>query len=293
MDKSVVLFDWCIPKTTVKDETKRTLAARDHLEKLLRIHKINGANVELAAIPSSNLYALECLKHDNTKLRATGKTDLVIRKSTTCQFPDNELGMAFLIIELKTDKALLTVAQLLLELISASIMSTICHQGIVILGTDLNKKWYIGHFFAFNQIQICNYKCMFVAIDHLKHLIESSEERGRNLIPLSSVYEADEDGGRGTRPSDAPSAPRDDKKDGSRKTDRPMKPPSSQKGSRTLTGEKGAHFSNLLDSLEQDLSGCLSENDVQDFEKRALIRCLAAHMNRVSSVDVQIPVWAQ
>ena len=285
-------FDWCIPRTESKDEAKRTPAARDHLDKLLKIRKINGVHVELAAIPSSNLYPLECVKHDHTKIRATGKTDLVLRKNAPFQFSDNELGMAFAIIELKTDIAPLTTIQLLLELISASMMSTTCHQGIVILGTDLNTKWCIGHFFAYNQIEICSYKCMFVAIDHLKRLIDSSEERGRNIIPLPSVYEADEDAGRGARPSEDPSAPKDDKKDGSRKTDRPMKP-SSQKGSHTLTGKKGAHMSNLLDSLEQDLSGCLSENDVQDFDKRALIRCLAAHMNRVTGVGVQVPVWAQ
>jgi hypothetical protein len=180
-----VKFNWCQRGSLKRDEDQRTPAARDKLSTLLVLEKKN----EIVDVHNNNMVSLE----KGTR-SAAGKTDLAIREKSKVVFKDNIFLFASAVVELKTDKASLSVCQLRLELVSLSKMSKY-EQGVVVLGTDLNTKWATAHFERYNCITITTYDSAAAALDAFVELLSSATARGDRNQPLGGIDEIEGDEG--------------------------------------------------------------------------------------------------
>ena len=127
------------------------------------------------------------------KRKSNGFSDLAIGDLESLLLPDTRdltFGLSAALIELKTGKAALKQGQLLLQLVSFSMISN-AQKGVVILGTDCATKWRLVYFTKSNEITIQQYTCGKKCLDDLSELIQGSTEKGVALAPspLPTVME--------------------------------------------------------------------------------------------------------
>jgi hypothetical protein len=189
---------------------------------------------------------------------SSGKTDIIIRLATSMAFEDSKYCDALGAVELKTSGSDIRLSQLKLELVALSLMSELCYQGVVILGTDLCKKWVLGQFEQHNRLTFTKYRHGSVALRDFKAALSSAQNRGAALrdaavaASLSSVPEQHAAGAAGAAAAAAAAA---------------------------------------ADS-EQDLDGVLPAAELAAFQREQFLFSYAAALNRGTDAGVVVPSWA-
>ena len=130
------------------------------------------------------------------KRKSNGFSDIAVGPSEAMNFAvararDLVLSYAVALVELKTGKADLKPGQLLLQLVSLSLISG-KGQGVVVMGTDCATKWHLLLFSGHNRIVVRPYshgkKCV---ADFKALIVESTTRMKQNAAPekLASIVE--------------------------------------------------------------------------------------------------------
>jgi hypothetical protein len=259
-----------------EDEDQRTPAACDYVTTLLDMASINDrenvVTLEVADVHNNDMFPLQ--GHHKT---ATGKTDLVVREVANSHI--NQLCYAAGLVELKTKAASLCEAQLLFELTSASKMSKY-QQGVVLLGTDLNTKWYVVYFQRRNCIVIDQFDDGLVALVSYKELLTSAASRRQHLTALDPIAEhpppPGDSGGNGSSSSSS-----DDNGDNGDGGSRNKSVGGSLQQTMGIGGSKG-----VTDALDQNLDGCCPTDEVDEFDNYQFCCLLATALEQHTGCPV-------
>jgi len=122
------------------------------------------------------------------KYKSNGFSDLALGHASSIEHAmqhnkDLVLCYADALVELKTDKSELKQGQLLLQLVSGSVLSN-KKKGVVVLGTDCATKWRLLHFTDHNQISVQPYRHGKKCLEDFKKLVETGKERSKLVSPL-------------------------------------------------------------------------------------------------------------
>ena len=154
------------------------MSAVARLKELLVGLKIDSDERELEYL-NFRKYSLTTLTAAGKK--ATGCTDGLIRLVDLMHSnTDHHFAFAVGEAEFKTNKSRIKLYQNLLELTSLSISSEF-GQAVVLIATDLNKKWQLMFFDKPNHITIQNFLFGSVAISTFKGLLQTVKGRKAKL----------------------------------------------------------------------------------------------------------------
>jgi hypothetical protein len=274
-------FSWKMTDDGKEDEAARTDDAVKHLSTNLSLSKIfNGeedSEVEIVNVCQTHMWPLTY--NHNT---ARGKTDLAVREKSAA-VPPNFLSFAMGLAELKTSSASIKEAQVVFELVSASRMSKY-EQGVVILATDLNTKWWVAWFDDVNRIIIRTFLGGTVALSFFKDKLENAFMRASTLkqqltakqLPSISKDHGGNSGYGGGAGGDSSGngGGGGGGGDGGGNTTGG----NSSGGILSVTASAGA--SNVAThSLEQDIVGCLPDAEVETFNEHTFRHMLARELH--------------
>jgi hypothetical protein len=135
------------------------------------------------------------------KQKSNGFSDLALSPTVSMTHAltnakDHALAYTVALVELKTGQAEQKLGQLLLQLVSLSMVSG-TNQGVVVLGTDCATKWLLLHFSDFNKIIVQPYRHGKKCLADFKNLILARTARmEKNVAPprlVASSINADDE----------------------------------------------------------------------------------------------------
>ena len=156
-------------------------------------HELLPLSVDGRALGIFDVRGLALPEVHEGKRKSNGFSDLAIGDAESLLLPDTRdltFGLSQALIELKTGKAALKQGQLLLQLVSFSMISN-AQKGVVVLGTDCATKWRLVYFTKSNEITMQQYTCGKKCLSDLSMLVQGSTEKGVALVssPLPTVKE--------------------------------------------------------------------------------------------------------
>ena len=153
---------------------------------------LNGCTLRLFDIRSRSLPELKAGKR-----KSNGFSDLALGLQESMAYSSvhaKELMLSYTnaLVELKTKKADLKPGQLMLQLVSLSLIAG-NGQGVVVLGTDCMDKWQLLHFSEYNSIVVQPYTHGNKCLADFKTLVAESLERKEKYVPPARLPIVHED----------------------------------------------------------------------------------------------------